>query len=449
MGAKILIIEDDPTLNRLMVNHLSRLGHHVTGTHSRAEAEHYFNQHEPLLIIMDLRLPDVNGIDYLPQIPVPAPVIMLTAYSSVTSAVKAMKAGAFEYLVKPVNVEELELVVSRGLEHANMLHDRQFFSQQQPQQQRMIGTSVAMLHLQQQIQQMLEHEQPVWVFGEPGTGKSLVARTIHEKSLRRGGHFGILHCDSLPESLLEAELFGHEKGVFPGHVGRKLGLLEGARQGSLLLDQLASLPLSFQKKLLTLLEEGRFCRLGGTRQLTTTARLVISTDRSPQQLLAEQRLLPELLEHLNVHAIHLPPLREHAEDIPALIHHFLDNHPFALTVPKRLSPSAMKRCLAHHWPGNILELQNAMERAVLLSAREEVIQVEHLPFREPGSAAPKQSSITLAFPFEPTLEEMEKHYLESLLQRYQGHRASVANTLGISERNLYRLIRKYGLQEVR
>ncbi|MEG3640158.1 sigma-54-dependent transcriptional regulator [Magnetococcus sp. PR-3] len=451
MGTKILIVEDDLTMNRLMVSHLSRLGHEVTGVVSRAEAEHYFDQHEPQLIIMDLRLPDVNGIDYLPEIPVSAPVIMLTAYSSVSSAVKAMKAGAFEYLVKPVNVEELELVVSRGLEHANLTHDHQFLSQQRQQEkhQGLIGNSLPMQQLQQQIEQAATHATPVLIFGEQGSGKSSIARTIHTLSSRHDGHYAVLNCEEYQDALLEAELFGHEKGALPGRIGRKLGLLEGARQGTLVLDEVEALSPELQQKLLTLLKEGRYSRLGGTRELIATARIIATSHMRPQTLLSEELLLPELLSILSAQQIAVPALREHTEDIPALIHHFLDNHPFSLTVPKRLAPSAMKRCTAHDWPGNILELQNAMERAVLLSSREEVIQVEHLPFREPGAPAPQESGITLKFPFEPTLGEMEKHYLEHLLRRYQGHRASVANKLGISERNLYRLIRKYGLQEVR
>ncbi len=358
-----------------------------------------------------------------------------------------MHRGAAEYLMKPVNPEELELAVKRTLGHVR-LKDRLDVVENAARRRRkswMVGDSPALREVSRMIDAVAGEDVTVLITGESGTGKELVAREIHERSRRAKGSFVTLDSCTLQENLFESELFGHEKGAFTGADKLKKGLIEGARGGTLFLDEIGEIGPAIQAKLLRVMETGEFRRLGGTKVLHSDARILCATNRDLAQMAQEGTFRADLYYRLSTFVIKLPPLRERKEDIPALVAHFLDNHDFSRRVAKEIAPQALDVLMRYDWPGNIRELRNVIERAIILSGDSPVLRPEHLVLGGPQQAA--AAACALSFDAPPTLEELKEHYFRQMYDKLGGKRAALARVLGISERNVYRLIEKYGLKE--
>jgi len=449
MNAKILVVEDDKLLNQMIVHQLEGMGHAASGADSLHKASEYLKQHEPDLIISDMRLPDGDCISELPVLGDSHPVIVLTAYGTVKNAVEAIQAGAADYLTKPVSPEELTLTVQRVLDTAALKADHQFCKARLKAQTSslsfMIGHSSALEQVKELIDAVASSDMTVLVLGESGAGKELVARAIHDHSHRAKRNFVAVDCCTLQESLFESELFGHEKGSFTGADRKKKGLIEGAAGGTLFLDEIGEIPPAIQAKLLRILETGKFRRVGGTRDLTSDVRIVVATNRNLKQMSETGDFRADLYYRLDAFNIYTPPLRERREDIPFLVEHFIRNHNFSMRVQKTVTKEAMRKLIAYDWPGNVRELKNVVERAIILSRDKKTIRGQHLTF----GACKQQPGFQLDMPqdADPTLDELEASYLKMLLKKHAGHRATVAQVMGISERHVYRLINKYDLIE--
>lgn len=444
----ILVIEDDKVLSHLISEELKTNGYRVERATNWREGEAYLKREEPDLILLDIRLPDANGMDLVPKLARAYPVIVLTAYGSIKNAVQVMKAGVVHYLSKPIDIEELELEVNRALENADMRRDYQFVKDRQRQESArkgfMVGNSEALKKIIALVDAVAKTDTTVLIQGESGVGKELVARETHQRSARCNGNFVALDCCTLQENLFESELFGHERGAFTGAVSQKRGLIEGANDGTLFLDEIGELSLQMQAKLLRVIETFRFRRLGGVKDLTSRVRLVAATNRDLAEMSKKGRFRRDLYYRLSAIVITVPPLRERREDIPALTRYFLANHEFLRRLRKQLSADALSRLMSYDWPGNVRELRNVMERAVILSGENRLIHPQHLGLPDTNAGA---SGLKISFDHEPTLDEVKKHYLKTLMTKYSGHRAKLASCLGISERNVYRLIEKYELRE--
>ncbi len=446
MTRPILIIEDDTTLNHLITRQLGKAGYETRGVANWSEAQNHLASAEPALIITDVRLPDADAIELLPELVDAYPVIVLTAFGSVRNAVDAMKKGAADYLMKPISFDELLLTVERTLENAQLRKDNQFCKRQlrarDARKCSLIGESPAIEEVLQTIEQVAKEDITVLVQGESGTGKELIARAIHNNSPRAKRSFVAVDCCTLQEKLFESELFGHEKGSFTGAERQKKGLIEGADGGTLFLDEIGEIESAIQAKLLRVLETGQFRRLGGVKDLNANVRVVAATNRDLAEMVEEGGFRADLYYRLNGFNVHVPPLRDRREDIPTLAEYFLRNHSFSRRIDKQLSSATIRKLVSYDWPGNIRELKNVMERAIILSRDKAKIIPEHLAF---GATQQRTSaSINLTFSHDPTLEELEAEYLALQLKKFSGRRAEVADTLGISERSIYRMIKRFG-----
>ncbi len=439
---RILVIEDDTTLNRLLVEQLGRLGFMAKGVERRAAAVKALPDFEPSLAILDIRLPDSEGLEFLPELAEQCPVVILTAYGSIDQAVKAVKAGASEYLIKPVSAQSLELTVTRALETAELRKSAEFWQSRARAKSspEIVGKSAAVREVRKLINIVAAADTTVLIEGESGVGKELVAQAIHNASQRAKYHFVPIDCSTLQENLFESELFGHERGAFTGADRKKEGLIEVAENGTVFLDEIGEISPSIQAKLLRVLETGKFRRLGGTRDMTANMRFVAATNRDLREMTDGQKFRSDLFYRLTAFVITVPPLRSRKPDIRLLAQHFLDNRKFSRNISKQFAPSALRALSKYHWPGNIRELRNVIERAFLVSGMSAHISAEHisLPETDNGSGA----KITLAFDREPTLDELRDSYLKHLLESHSGSRHDLAETLGISERNTYRLIKR-------
>jgi DNA-binding NtrC family response regulator len=449
---RILLIEDDRTLARVIGMQLDAMGYAVTNAFTWAEAKARLVGADPSLVLLDMRLPDADGLKCIAELSSQYPVIVLTAFSSIKHAVEAMRAGAAEYLAKPVNPAELELAVNRTIS-AEALRRRYEYCRDQltPSLSRvMVGSSRAFMDLLRMIELVAPSDATVLIEGESGTGKELVAQSIHQLSARAKNTFVPLDCCTLQENLFESELFGHEKGASTGADKRKQGLIEVAEGGTVFLDEIGELPAALQAKLLRLLETGEFRRLGGTQNLESDSRFVAATNRDLKAFSEKGHFRRDLYYRLAAVVIRVPPLRERREDIPLLAEHFLSSRTFKRQLHKTLSDAAIESLSAYAWPGNIRELRNVIERAILVSGERSVIDVGDLGLAaeaSPSPALPAQAPCSLDFEREPTLDEIKEQYLGYLIRRYDGHRARIAEVLGVSERNTYRLVKRYGLDE--
>jgi DNA-binding NtrC family response regulator len=450
MKFNILVIEDDELLNQMIVHHLSCAGYKSEGVSSFTQAREFLKDHEPDLIISDMRLPDGECLSQLPELIDSHPVIVLTAYGTVQNAVDAIQAGASHYLTKPVSPDELLLTVERVLKTAELEADHQFCKSRLKAQNAklpfMIGQSDALEKAKEMIEAVAPSDMTVLILGESGSGKELVARAIHERSNRSEKNFVAVDCCTLQESLFESELFGHEKGSFTGAQGKKQGLIEGASGGTLFLDEIGEIPPAIQAKLLRVLETGKYRRVGGTRDLISDVRIVAATNRDLKKMSENDSFRADLYYRLDAFNIYTPPLRERREDIPYLVEHFIEHHNFSMCVNKTVTKEAMRKLISYDWPGNVRELKNMVERAIILSRKNKTIHGQHFNLK---ACDQTKSGFYLDVPsgVEPTLEEIEVIYLKNLLEKYAGHRTTIAQIMGISERHVYRLIKKYELAE--
>ena len=446
MNYQILLVEDDKVLNDLISKQLRQLGFEVHGAQTMAAAEQHLAKTEPHLIILDPRLPDCDATDEISRLAEQQPVIVLTAYGTVQRAVHAMRAGAADYLVKPIDLDELELVVQRTLENDALRRDHQFFKAQMHNRRRtfLIGRSKQLAEVESLIDAVAPTDMTVLIQGESGVGKELVAHEVHDRSTRKDRPFVVLDCCSLQETLFESELFGHERGSFTGADRQKKGLIEGAEGGTLFLDEIGEISPQIQAKLLRVLETGLYRRVGGTKDLSANVRFLAATNSDLENRSVDGDFRLDLYYRLSSFVIKVPPLRDRRDDIPDLVFYFLNKHDFSRRIDMSLSVTAMRRLAEYEWPGNVRELKNVVERAIILARDSRQIKPEHLTFTFHQNAT---NCVNISFDHEPTLEELRIRYMQILLNRHSGRRSDVAKKLGISERNTYRLIDKYALHD--
>lgn len=448
MAKVILIIDDDKILNKVLVKQLGEVGFAVIGMLNWHDAKIWLESNDPDLILLDNRLPDVIGETLIPKLSPDYPVVMLTAYGGVRQAVDSIQAGAMDYLTKPINPEELELVLRRVLDTEALLYNFQHYraKTQGKDQKLLVGNSAGLAEVVKMINAVAPSDMTVLIQGESGVGKELVAQELHNRSARSQENFVTLDCCTLQETLFESELFGHERGSFTGADRKKKGLIEIAEGGTLFLDEIGEIGPAIQAKLLRVLETGQFRRVGSTKDSTANTRIIAATNQDLMQMVSDKTFRGDLFFRLNAFAIAMPPLRERREDIEELAEHFVRNHSFSRRISKHFTRGAIRNMVAYDWPGNVRELKNVVERAIILSQDTPDIRVQHLTF---GAMESSESSmgVHLDFDKEPSLQEIEKQYIELLIDKYSGHRNSIANVMGISERNVYRLLEKHGLKE--
>ncbi|HYL94941.1 MAG TPA: sigma-54 dependent transcriptional regulator [Terriglobales bacterium] len=438
----ILIVEDEAKMRRLLELNLGEQGF---TTHAAADAEaglKLLGQEKVDLVVTDFRLPGMNGLEFLQAIKrmnASLPVVMMTAYGSVESAVEAMKMGASDYVLKPFSLEEMTLVVRKELDTHNLREENRSLREalgQRYQYKNIIAKSDKMQAVLAMVERVAPTNATVLLGGESGVGKDLVARAIHEHSNRKSGPFVKINSTAIPENLLESELFGYEKGAFSGATSSKPGKFELADKGTLFLDEIGDVPAATQVKLLRVLQEREFERLGGTKTLKVDVRLVAATNRDLRAALEDGSFREDLYYRLNVVAIDLPPLREHKEDIPELAQFFLQKYGSEGAHPvKGMTSAAMKLLVEFHWPGNVRELENVMQRAVTL-ARTGTLDVDDIHLDRPhasNSAAP-------VLPPGMTLEQWEQEIIREALRQANGNKSQAARALGLSRNALrYRL----------
>ncbi len=436
----ILVVDDDPTLNRLLCAQLKASGYKTVGAHRWSEVEAALQKYEPAVALLDMRLPDAEGIEKLAQLTEFCPVIVLTAYGSIDQAVFAVKNGAFDYLAKPVNPDVLELAIKRCLANTSLRRNFELLQRQSKSgtARELVGGSAPMAELRRMIGVVGPSGTTVLIIGESGVGKELVAAAVHKASERASGNFIAVNCSTLQQNLFESELFGHERGSFTGADRRKEGLVEVGAGGTVFLDEIGEMSLSVQAKLLRVIETGHFRRVGGTKDLTANVRFVAATNRDLETMCREGTFRADLYYRLSAFVLKVPPLRERLDDIPALAEHFLRSREFARGARKHMSAAALDALLSYHWPGNIRELRNIVERAALLSGAESEIRVGHIgSLRRSG---PVRDDYVISFDHVPTLDEISTIHLDRLLSAGRYSRAEIARLMGVSERQLYRML---------
>jgi two-component system NtrC family response regulator len=449
--AHILVVDDEKNYRIILARLLGEAGYRVTTADNPFAALELLSREEVALILSDLRMPRLDGVAFLRQVREAVgevPFIVLTAFATVETALAAMKAGAFDYLLKPCKNEELLLTVEKALAFARLEAQNAALRRQLEgaRERDLLGESAAMRRLRQEIDRVAPVRTSVLVTGETGTGKELVARALHRASPRAAGPLVTVNCAAFPEPLLESELFGHERGAFTGATERKRGLLEVADGGTLFLDEIGELPLALQPKLLRVLQERRFRRVGGTAEIESDVRLIAATHRDLAAMLAAGSFRDDLYYRLNVVTLAVPPLRERPEDIPLLALHFLRRFARELDRPvTALAADTQAALQGYPWPGNVRELQNVLERAVLFSSGDSVrpADLPSPPFR---SVSPLPSPPPLDRPLPELLDAMEKELIRQALVRARGVQAQAAEQLGISRSNLQYKLKKHGLE---
>ncbi|MHB8792707.1 MAG: sigma-54-dependent transcriptional regulator [Thermoleophilia bacterium] len=447
MSASILVVDDEKNMRFVVGRALSGAGHEVREAATGEDALKAFDEAIPDLVILDQRMPGMGGLATLSEIKnehPELPVIMLTAHGNVESAVQAMKAGATEYLTKPFDVEELKLTVAKALKVGSLVRQVDYLRGELDRDydtSGIVGESQTMKDVLDTVSRVAASDANVMVYGESGTGKELIARALHEQSNRNGKPFIQLSCAALPETLLESELFGYEKGAFTGANDSKPGRFELSDTGTLFLDEIGDISLTVQVKLLRVLEQMSFERLGSSKTINVDVRLIGATNRDLPAMIKDGEFREDLYYRLNVIPITLPPLRDRRGDIKLLARHFLGR----FSNDKELSAEGLRLLEDYYWPGNVRELQNTIERATILS-RGKVIGPDDLPAEIRKGAS--LSTDTINLPAEGVaLEKVERELIAQALERTGGNRTKAAELLGISRHTLLYRIEKYGLGE--
>jgi two-component system, NtrC family, response regulator AtoC len=442
----ILIADDEPAIRDLLRDILEPEGAMVKLAKSGTEALKMIGEEEPDLAILDVRMPPPDGLAVLQQIRSQGgdlPVLIITATDSSTVTIEAMQKGAYDYIAKPFEPDEVLLVVQRAIEHRRLTRRVHALEQQVNQDPRdiMIGRSAAMQQVYKMIGRVAAADTTVLITGESGTGKELVAQVLHRSSPRREGPFIAVNCAALPETLLESELFGHEKGAFTGAMTQRKGRFEQANKGTLFLDEIGEISQNTQKKLLRVLQERTFERVGGNVPVKVDVRVITATNRDLLQEVHDGRFRDDLYYRLNVINIHMPPLRERTDDITLLVNHFLTKRRSRGGEPPRITEAAMRALLEYDWPGNVRQLENTIERAVVL-AQGSLVSPEHLLLTDPAPSMDQGLSIALerllahGGSLETMLADLRARLIALAIERNQGDRVAAARSLGVNEAEL-------------
>jgi len=459
----LLLVEDKNELRAMLRKALERSGYTVDEAPDGTAAIQKVRARRYLLVITDLKMPGASGLDVLretKQADSAIPVILLTAFGSVEEAVTAMKEGAFDFLQKPVDLDHLKLLVQRAARQQELLRENLLLREEYAARYgfpRILGEHASIREVSQQVQRIAATDSTALLLGESGTGKELFARAIHHLSPRRDQPFVALNCAAIPEGLVENELFGHERGAFTGAGARKVGKVDLAHHGTLFLDEIGELPLAIQAKLLRVLEERRFERVGGTQSIEVDVRIVVATNRDLQQLMKEKLFREDLYFRISAVPITIPALRDRGNDVLLLADYFLEKFSREFAKPGlELSSDAKERLQEYRWPGNVRELQNTLERAVILadglSIRANGLQ---LPSAKPDTESVPKGMLPEKFSWEGSLEEItaratshiERVLLETTLRDCQWNKTRAAERLGVSPKTLLTKIRAAGLEE--
>lgn len=450
----ILIADDEVTTRELLSEFLTDEGYLPVGVGTAAEMEAYLKDHNPDLVLMDIRLPDKSGLDILKALKTSQneqkPVVAMTAFGGSSVAIEAMRLGAYDYITKPFDLEDVSQVLKRYFEHRSLSDQVAELSdlvRRGDPSDPLIGNSVAMQDVYKQIGRVAASDATVLITGETGTGKELIASILHKTSSFSGGQLVKVNCAALPETLLESELFGHEKGAFTGAIGQRKGRFELANKGTIFLDEIGEMTLSTQKKLLRVLQEREFERVGGTLTVKIDTRMIAATNKILTQEVEAGRFREDLYYRLNVISIYLPPLRERAGDIPLLVEHFVDKNRFRPgSPPSRVSQGALDKLEDYDWPGNVRELENVIQRATVL-AQGGVITEAHIHFA--GTDGRRLIDIgervRRGTDLPEMLSEIERTAIAEALASTDGDRKEAASLLGVSLTELNKRAKAFDL----
>jgi DNA-binding NtrC family response regulator len=446
-SATVLVAEDEYAARTSLEGLLEGEGFRVLTAENGKQALSLVLHEEPDAVLLDIRMPEMDGLTVLRQAlkgGSDSAFLVMTAHGDSSTAIEAMKVGAFDYLSKPLDFDYVLSQLKRAIEHRRLLRKAQPVEGESARSVAMIGHSPAMQRVYKLIGQVAASDATVLVRGESGTGKELVVNAIHENSSRANGPLLKVNCAAIPENLLESELFGHEKGAFTNAFHRRIGRFEEANGGTLFLDEIAELAGSLQAKLLRAVQERVIERLGSNRPIPVDIRLVTATARNLEQAVVEGRFREDLYYRLNVVSIHLPPLRERRQDIPALVQHFLRRS----GQPVSITPAALSLLCDYHWPGNVRELENTIARALVL-ARGNLIDRPEIQLLDSKPESGKQNWADLAplrNGWKENVETLEKSLVERALTEASGNKSKAAEALGIHRRLLYEKLRQYGLE---
>lgn len=447
----IVVVDDDSSVRRVLKMQLEEAGYEVALATDGEEARLLIDERRPKLVITDLRMPCGDGIDLLRHIRESGQeitVIIITAFATVETAVAAMKAGAYDYVSKPIDYEALLRAVNRAMERQNLIEEvRNLRSALDLRYgfENIVGRSKKLLQVLEQASRVAQHDSTVLIRGETGTGKELLARAIHHNSRRKSQPFVTINCGAIPAELMESELFGHTRGAFTGALTAKAGRIELADGGTLFLDEIGELPLLMQVKLLRLLQYGEIDKIGSAAPRTVDVRVIAATNRNLQAMIEDGTFREDLYYRLAVVPLELPPLRERPEDIPELARHLFRKHKERLGLHSlRLSEGVMAHLRRHRWPGNVRELENLIERMVVLTTADEITEADLPPYLRSGES--QRDSLFMELPEEGiSLEAVERELILRALEKHNWNQTQAARYLDISRRTLIYRMEKYGL----
>ncbi|HEU4387504.1 MAG TPA: sigma-54 dependent transcriptional regulator [Blastocatellia bacterium] len=446
---RVLIVDDEERARQGLSELVASWGYETDTAADGREALDLMDAFSPSVVITDVIMPRLDGFQLLSNLRAnyhETAVIMLTGQGSVDAAIRSVKdEGAFYYFEKPIDTRRLQLVLKKAAEYSSARRENEVLRRQLRQYGafgEMVGNSPLMREVYTLTEQVAPNSVSVLITGESGTGKEMVARAIHKLSPRAEQPFVAINCAAVPETLMESELFGHEKGAFTGAAERRIGCFELANNGTLLLDEIAEMPFLLQAKLLRVLEDRTVRRLGSTKEMSVDVRVLAATNKEPLEAVQKGRMRDDLLYRLNVITINLPPLREHRDDIPLLAQHMVDDLSRRHNKPARLvSPDAMEVLLHYHWPGNVRELRNVIERAVVICDGEE-IEIRHLPAHLTGRG-PSPATDAVTIPVGTPIDEVERIMILSTLARSDYNKTRTAERLRISLKTLHNKLKSY------
>jgi DNA-binding NtrC family response regulator len=446
--ANILIIDDDEAILDSCSQVLIKEGYTVRAAKNGAEGLHLFNKEFFHLVFLDLKMPGMDGIEVLSKIKdenPETPVVIITGFGSIDSAVEAMRVGAFHYMSKPFSPHELRIIAKKALGNRKIMLENIYLRgelESKTEFDMVVGESKVMGKVLDLVEQVSKSDSTVLITGESGTGKEMLAREIHNHSPRKNGPFVVVDCGALVETLFESELFGHVKGSFTGAHETKHGRFEVANGGTIFLDEISNISLNIQAKLLRAIQEREVTRVGSSKAIKVDVRIIAATNLDLSHAVKDGKFREDLFYRLSVVPIHLPPLRQRKEDIPLLVDHFLTKYnKRAKKQINKINQDVLKALMEYDWPGNIRELENTIERAVVLSKNDE-IQTEDLLYHGISSAS---SFLTLMIGKYKSLEEIEKEYIKAVLQAHHWNKSHAANILGIDRKTLLAKIKKYNI----
>jgi len=454
----LLVVDDDPGMLRAVQTILSRQGYRVLAANGVEQARDFLKETTPQAILLDIQMPGMSGLEFLPILVrdyANTPVVMMTAYATVETAVKAVKEGAYDFLTKPFeNIDQVVNVVRKAVQHKELLDRTRFLEDALDNRERyedLVGSSTKMKEVFDLVESVSYSTATVLIQGESGTGKELVARATHYRSPRRDKAFVAVNCSALTETLLESELFGHVKGAFTGATTDKKGLFEAASGGTIFLDEIGEIPPSMQVKLLRVLQEGEVKRVGDTGTRKVDVRTIAATNKDLQAMMKDGTFREDLFYRLNVITVALPPLRERVDDVPALSYHFLQRYNQKLGKGLTgFSTDVIQLLQNYRWPGNVRELENVVERAVVL-AREEAVQVRDLPqhFRDDSFTKNSDMDDFGNLPFNAAkklaVQAFEHRYLTRIMTRTDGNISMASREAGLDRSNFRRILKKHGI----